>query len=328
MAIATEIMSEAPAATLSGKNETTEAWLNSHSLGYDFKPIQVSQIDTKSSLRNQARIGAPLNDDQVLMYASAMENGDLFPPIVVYMKPETKKYVVIDGNHRVAAYQMTNTAKVNAYVIDKPSNAQVLLLTFEANTKHGLPTSMDERLRQAVVLVEHGSSQTAAAQRLGIPIRRVENAIRGRKSDRRADMLGVNRRWHDLRPSTRQMFSALRNDNVFKAFADLVIVTGMGGQDVQSYISRLNEQPTEQKALDVVQSIYEQRKGEIRSTAGNRLGLNPRVLGFNAAIRKIVNTQVSDFTKSQMGADLKTRLRLSSVQALNRLAEIIETLEK
>lgn len=317
----------APAPADTSSANPIEAWLDGHGLTYKAARIKLSEIDKDASLRNQARVGAPLNDDQVLMYGASLERGDIFPPIVVWQQPKTKKYVVIDGNHRYAANDLVGNTDINAYIVDSPSEAQTIVLTFEANTKHGLPTSMEERLRQAIVLVEHGATQTSAAQRLGVPLKRVEDAIRIRKGDRRADTLGINKRWHGLPMSARKHLGMIRNDNVFKAAAELWIVTGMNSADSGRLVPRINAAGTEAAALKLIEQTYKERKDEIKVTAGNRLGLSPRLAQYNAAVRKISHVEVADFTKNEMGSDLKARLRVNTVAAINKLAEFAEILK-
>lgn len=305
-----------------------EAWLDSHGLTYELRNIKVSQVDRATSLRNQARIGAPLNDDQVVMYGSAMESGDEFPPIVVYQRPEKKDYVVIDGNHRVAAYDVIGQEKLNAYVVEKPSDAQITVLTFEANTRHGLPTSIEERVRQAIVLVEHGQPMTKAARMLGIPTRRVEDAVKVRRSDRRADALGVGRRWYELAATSRSTLGAIQNDNVFIAMTKLAVDTHMGVADVTNLVPKVREHmSTEQKALDYIAELRTKLSGEIKETAGNRIGLSPRVAAWNIAVRRINRTEMSEFTKAKLGSDIRKRLSLQAATAIQQLREVIEVLK-
>lgn len=316
-----------PVAPVTNGNSAIENWLDGHGLPYAHKTLKLENIDKNASLRNQARVGAPLNDDQVLMYAAAMENGDQFPPLVVYQQTEAKKYIVIDGNHRMAAHELVGHESVDTYVVEKPSSAQVVTLTFEANTKHGLPTSMDERLRQAVLLVERGATQKSAAQRLGVPERRVQDAVYVRRGDRRAETMGLSRRWYDLSQSTRRLLAGLHNDNTFKEAATLAMDVKMSSPEAQRFVKDLNDTRTEQAALALIGKRAEERKEEIKVTAGGRLGLTPRLAQYNAAVRKVTHIQVSDIKKIDMGQDLKARLRLNTIQAMNRMSEILEVLK-
>ena len=71
-------------------------------IGVEYKIVEIAfaDIDVESSKHNQARFLA-LHEETVLAYAAAMEQGDVFPPIIV---TGTKgKYLVLDGNHRIAA---------------------------------------------------------------------------------------------------------------------------------------------------------------------------------------------------------------------------------
>jgi integrase/recombinase XerD len=54
---------------------------------WEFLPgVKADQFDQVKSLRNQARVGTPLNEQRVDTYAESMKRGDKFPPVVAHGK--------------------------------------------------------------------------------------------------------------------------------------------------------------------------------------------------------------------------------------------------
>jgi hypothetical protein len=314
------------APTVTMNSPATEKWLQGHGLDFTLREVHITDIDREASHRNQARIGLPVNDDTVLMYATAMERGDAFPAAVMYQRKD-RKHVVIDGNHRVAAADLRNQVSYPAYVIDNPSDVQVRMLTYEANTKHGLPTGLDERVQQAMHLVHLGSKPEEAAKMLGVPASRLQNALRVTKADQRAASLQVPKRWVNLPKSIRVRLDNIKNDNVYLALTDLVLTTGIKTQDVDKIIPRINDKRTESDQLSVVEEERKMRQEEVRVTAHNRFGLSPRLQGIVSAARSIVRVDVDTVANADIGADLRAKVRIQLIEAARRLEEMADALQ-
>ncbi len=314
----------APSVTMN--SPATEKWLQSHGMDFTLREVHIDQIDREASHRNQARVGAPVNDDTVLLYATAMEKGDEFPAGVMYQRRDGK-YIVVDGNHRIAAADLRGLKSYPAYVIDNPSDVQVRMLTYEANTKHGLPTSLDERVQQARHLVNLGSKPDEAARMLGVPASRLQNALRVTQDDQRAASLQVNKRWVNLPKSIRVRLDSIQNDNVYLALTDLVLETGIKTQDMDKIIPRVRSKRTEQDQMGVVAEEMRLRKEEVRVTAHNRFGLPPKIQAVVAASRSIIRVDVETFAKADIGQDLKARIRPQLIEAARRLEELADALQ-
>lgn len=308
------------------RNEATEAWLKSHGATYDFKTINLDQVDKVASHRNQARVSGPINDETVILYGAAIEQGDQFPPIVVNQRRDGK-YVVIDGNHRVAAYDLNNVTKTEGYVVSDISETQRLVLTFEANTKHGLATGLQERLRQAVNLVEMGSSMIEAAKNLGLPHNRVQNAVTQFRTDKRLAQLGVQR-WDRIPATTRRRMYNVRSDKVLAEIASLAVESQMSGTEVDDLIVRVNasSRGDDAKQLAVVEAERAARKEDIKVSAGGRVGWSRPALGLNSILSRAVRLDVEALKNDSIGSDQKARLRMRTVEAINKLTKVAEVL--
>lgn len=306
--------------------QSVENWLDSHGAKHTFKTIKLSEIDKVASHRNQARVSGPINDDTIILYGAAIESGDEFPPLIV-MQRRDGKYVVIDGNHRVGAYELNGIEKVEAYVVSDINETQRLLLTFEANTKHGLPTGLQERLRQAVNLVEMGATLTDAAKNLGLPLNRVSYSVQQFRTDKRLAQLGVSR-WDRLPATARRRMHSIRSDKVFSAVANLAVESKLSGPDIDALVTRVNaaSRGDEAKQLEAVEAEREHRKEDIKTSGGGRIGWSRTALGLNSILSRTVRLDVEALKNDSIGSDQKARLRMRTIEAVKRLTEVAEVL--
>jgi integrase/recombinase XerD len=151
-------------------SEEIEDWLDAAGVEWTFlTSVPLDTIDFEKSLRNQARF-VDLDDHVVDRYAEAIKNGDKFPASVIIHKGTGKSYINVDGNHRFAGYRKAGRKAMPAYIITKARAQTIALLTYEANATHGMPTSEDERVQQAIYLVDTGKSQPDAAKSVPVPI--------------------------------------------------------------------------------------------------------------------------------------------------------------
>ena len=121
------------------------------SLPADTLPALATTANTKLALSSisvdggtQARAG--LNDDVVEEYASSLEDGATFPPVVVYF--DGSQHWLADGFHR---YHATEKAGLTDIDVDvrQGTRRDAILHSVSANAEHGLRRSTDDK-RQAV----------------------------------------------------------------------------------------------------------------------------------------------------------------------------------
>lgn len=145
-------------------DERTEHKFKRAGVDYEMKRIKFSEIDRTRSRKNQARmIGQVINDENMLAIAIQMEANSPIPAIVVCK--HGKKYTVIDGNHRVEAFETANfdgkTEFLDAYVIEGDDD-QIELLTRSWNRSNGLGQKDEEALLQINQILEHSPNATIA----------------------------------------------------------------------------------------------------------------------------------------------------------------------
>ena len=167
--------------------------VNRYHVNFSFEPaVKPSAFDFEKSQHNQARFN-PIDQATVDIYTEAVRRGDIFPAVLAFRPQSRARFVMIDGNHRLAAH-IAADKPLAMYEIDRDTDRRTIaLLTFAMNTRHGKPTSEDERVFQAIYLVDNGASAGAAAAAVNIPVRILKKAITNGKANQRADVVGLRR---------------------------------------------------------------------------------------------------------------------------------------
>jgi hypothetical protein len=303
----------AAAITPAGENPVT-AFLDSYNFTYEFIPaLDLSKVNREQSKLNQARIAKPINEEQALMYAVAMEKGDKFPPIVVSKQrgKSGDEFIVMDGNHRVYAADQLPLPTLPAYVVKDPSPAEVRAFTYAANTKHGLPTSLSDRLRQATHLVDEGkATQSTAARELGVPLHQLRHYMEGWSATKRFTELG-QRKYDVIHDTARRKLNTIRSNIVLKAVADLFLEASLSAEDLGDLIRRVNTKREQRDQVAVVEGEREKRKATIKATAGGRLAIPQVFQTFARTTSMVLNideaklmsglTEIPDESREEYG---------------------------
>lgn len=261
-----------------GKREDIEEFLDGKSVKYTFRTdVPVSEFDLEKSLKNQARINTVINEAQVETYVDAMKRGDDFPAVIAYLA--NGKLIAVDGNHRLQAAKIVGK-QVSVYVLDAKTDPQTIVhLTFEANTKHGLPNSIDERVRHGIYMLANGAtSQAAVAQRINVPLATLQRAWTKKVADDRADEVGLIRReWDALNPSSRMRLKAIHTDEGFAAMADLAIRAALDASEVDLCVTQLNKVKSSAGQKKIVEDFTSQFRSRIQKSGSGIKAKKPRV---------------------------------------------------
>lgn len=301
-----------------------EAWLNQRGVTFTYEAdFGLYQIDKETSLRNQARIGAPLIEEVVERYTIAMSNGAQFPPIVLYQTGKAK-YVVIDGNHRLAAAIRSETP-LGAYLIDKPSQEQIAILTYEANTWNGEPTTLAERERQAIHLIELGTSAGQAAQIMGVRPARLDYLKSDQDATARLGQLGFEPA--DFGITTRRRLNTIHSDVVLDQAAKLVKEANLKFEQVDIMVPRINAQRNESQQLSVLTEMRRESDAIMRTTAGGSVANRKTrpMVRLNNIVTKVRSFDVASLP-AEMDPITKDQLRVALLDATRRMALILEAL--
>lgn len=300
-----------------------EAWLRYEGTPYKYNPqFRVADIDVRTSLANQARLTVPLDGRIVERYALAAIDGADFPPIILHNR------VVIDGNHRVAAFKALDFSNIEAYVLLDDVDATVVSrLTRTANIMNGIPPSPDEVLVQAKWLVTHGMLIATAAKTFRISKGVLERAIaRDRSAARLANLGFAVEKFAD---SVLSRFDALRSDEALSAVAAVVMRHSLGFDAVATLIPRVRQQLTVPKMLEEVQRFADSPDIKGRTPTSRVVQHNPakaryfRILTeMHSYLRKYATADAVGFTTEERTRAVElwndTQLRLGMFLRSNR----------
>ena len=309
------------------QNAEVEAHLDEHGVEWEYHAkFKVSEIDIAASHTNQARVSKPVDEDQVLVYALAMEKGDEFPPVVVHRKSKGGKAIVINGNHRVAAAKMLDKKVIEAYEVTEATEMQILLLTFTANDKQGLALTMHDRVRHAIALVAYGASQKEAADQMGIKVTVLSKELKKAEAYNRLVALGV-KRLEKLPGTSVARLGAITQNPVLKSAAEAVIKTGMSVIDVDAMVVEIRKERSEEDQMMIIKERIQDWDDEQKAVGGPKSPVKVPPIVSN--IKRVTNT-VEKFDKADLKAiprDLRADLAVRTASAATKLAAMSSSLK-
>lgn len=317
----------AVAIALSPAAQQVEDWLRERGQEPEYQPeFPVGEIDMDRSLKNQARLIDPINEETVTQYAAAMQAGDEFPPIIVAV--DKKSYVLVSGIHRSLAALSAGLETFPAFILRTDHAAAISVLTYEANATHGRPTSEAERVQQALFLVESGLSQADAAKLLRVASPQLARAVRIRRGRERLTALGF-KRVNLFADTTVDRLASIRADNIFLSAAALVRDAAMPFEAVNDLIVRMNKMRSEEEQMNVLMEEVKLRKAEAAAKLGGTVKLPRSITRVAQSVGNAAKVPVpSEKDMKLVPADYRKNLLESVTRAQNRLTDIEQALRK
>lgn len=142
-------------------------------------PLKNIRVDD-AALQN-IRIGSQLDEDYVVRYALAWEEGKRPPALVLTPYDEKLLHRVLDGLHRLAALGLVKhpPLTIDAYVVETTSEREHNVLRHILNAGlNGASIGGDQALLHALDLIELGVPAVEAARLMGLKQGTVENQQR------------------------------------------------------------------------------------------------------------------------------------------------------
>lgn len=248
----------ATARSTPSRSDQLEKWLSDQGFTWNLVlGVPLADFDEEKSLHNQARVGHPINTATVTRYVTAMGNGDVFPAIIAADTGRQRDlYMIVDGNHRFQAAKEAGAKTIDAYIITGADPAGITMLTFRANTKHGLPTSTEDRIHQGLYMIDSGISAADAAMQLGIKVTQLRAAAALAAVDRRAVEAGISpQSWDRLSSGARTRLGQIPMDDVFAEMAKLAVDARLKTEDVNDAVGTINRLRTTAKQKAYVQEL-------------------------------------------------------------------------
>lgn len=163
------------------KDLITEQWMTDRSFEFEYlQTIPIGKIVVSDEAHEQIRLSKALNTEHVNLYRMAYESGAELPAIMLYHDGES--YAVLNGIHRLTAARAAGKENVDGYVVDVSDADQVDEIRRTVNLMNGLPMSSNERIEQALHLV-NASAWTAAKAARAFGLTESILSIRQRAAD-------------------------------------------------------------------------------------------------------------------------------------------------
>lgn len=291
--------------TAEGGDAKIEEYLDGKGIQWTFRPgLPVEDFDADKSLRNQARF-VPVDDHRVDGYVEAMRRGDKFPPVVAH---GTKLLVMADGNHRLqAAIKARKTLDV--YDITGTDATLIVQVSYEANTKHGWPTSEAERIQQALWLMDHGATMPVAAAALAVPQNALKRASAKRTTDQRFREAGIAPLIIEKLPeTTKWRLAQVSTEEGLVALVELAAAASLSMDTVFTMVTEINEHRSAAKQVAYVAAQREVHIDEIAASGGGvrgaRRSQGPKAR-ISIAMGSLMNlpTDTASILESYQGAE-------------------------
>lgn len=316
-------------ATQNGRDPQIEEWLSDHGVTeYEYRAqLPLAEIDSSAGRRNQARLQA-LEEDRVVIMGVALEEGEELGPVVLLKRPRKRLLDPLDGNHRVAAMELVERRTTPAYVVTQElSDTQEAFLIRTANQRHGMPSTMDDRLQFAVHAIEKfGITHTEAARLAGIPAHKVHKRMSLIDGSRRFVGLLGNRRVSRLTQGALGRLHAIHSDSVAKEAAELATDAKMQYQDVNNLVTAINKARNENDQLRVVQSAREEIAARQSVTAAGKVEIPLPYKRAQRLSRGILNFDFDELRTTSGDAKLRRDTKAELIEASRVLAEEVAKL--
>ncbi|OHA72014.1 MAG: hypothetical protein A3A27_01990 [Candidatus Wildermuthbacteria bacterium RIFCSPLOWO2_01_FULL_47_18] len=105
-----------------------------------------------------------LNQDHALYLAELLEGGVKLPPILI-----TRERVVIDGRHRIEAYELNNRTEIEAEIVDIGTESDLIAEAYRANVGGSLPPTLQDTEHTIMLLLERGETIKRIGELLVLP---------------------------------------------------------------------------------------------------------------------------------------------------------------
>ena len=132
--------------------------------------IREIEIDEKLYPRNE------FIENVAKEYADAMNSGEAFPPI--YVALYKKKYLLVDGRHRVEANKIRGERYIQCNIKDNfPDEGSIYLAAVRANLRHGVRFGKQDKIKIGYTLKQMGYDTGDISKLTGLTVKKIEKVI-------------------------------------------------------------------------------------------------------------------------------------------------------
>lgn len=203
------------------RDNSLEAWFDSQGIKWDWvQDYDLSRVDEKGSLTVQSRVETR-DKSLVDLYASQMNNGDVFPAIVVLNGGTTD--TIPAGLHRFGALSKNGATHCNAYVLPAATSLDLISdLALRTNTVHGQRLTSSERMAWIKKYNSQGTPTDRIASIMNLSRSVTHKYVRvGGAEDRWTRLGGQPAKFHKLSMGIRDKAASIVMDEHFKTVIEI-----------------------------------------------------------------------------------------------------------
>lgn len=290
------------------RDSVYEAWLEKRGVKFDYvAAIRLDDIIIDPETIFNIRLTTSLDDETVLRYGCAIEEGHQFPAILVFA-PADGGWGLINGLHRTEALKLAGLEFHDAYVLVEPTDEEIDILRRTCNVPNSTPLTPEASLAHAAHLVDNrGMLPAEAARRVGQPEERV---ARGELTEKVRELLVA--RGEDPKDLNRASLAALHllinRPGWMLRMVQLRRRASLPAREVRYMCQQLIACPNDEAGSAMIASFEEEHAPRVRKVGG---GLRkrrtpferlPEVLqGAEALLERAQNYADGDLTEPQIG---------------------------
>lgn len=274
--------------------------------------IPLAHFDVEASKRNQSRF-RPLLEDVVDSYALAMLDGVQFPAVIAYER--AGRYILLDGNQRLAAARIAELETLDAYVVEVEDSYLRDLLARTLNVRlDGQQITSEERIAHATYLVEKaGVSVQAAAARFYLRPGTLSGQMRAQEVRRDLEGQGIKLD-RKMPETTLRALSPIKLREPRKQVALLIERARLGANEAVALCKEVSAQKSEADMLALLAKKHVELVSRQQHVGTNRMKrpwpLRSRLLATMQAVEKIF-----DGIQHPAQAELVTMPQIKEVEA-------------
>jgi ParB-like chromosome segregation protein Spo0J len=253
-------------------DEALEAFLGRYGIPWRLEVLNVADIrlcQGRLSVRD-------VDDDTVIRYAMAMEEGQELPPICVVAAG--KAYNIAQGAHRFAAAQTLGIKELPCIVAEPRADQELWAIVAFANQLNGLPLSKNEAVQIALETMRRFPelTQTSVAAQLGLKQKTLSSAMNAERARKCLMNSGV-RMASALPQNTLVRLHALRkSEPVMIEAAKAVVAEKMTDAKAKEFLSAVNREKNDSDRMRAIEAYKQPARTSSPASPLKRKAALPR----------------------------------------------------
>jgi transposase-like protein len=256
------------------KDPSVEQWLERKKIAFTDREVSLSAINDDGKARLNIRLGEALNQERVDEYAGKMSNGEQFPAPILKAIDDTNTYIIIAGQHRIAAKRQIGQSNTDAYVLPSTIDPDLTeYLQRASNVLNGFGLEPEHREEHALHLcLKPGADVTATCREFGVSADTIRGRISARRCDERAAELApeLGKRVADLAQGARIALATLKPDDVFRDAIRLAVQARLSTPVITKLASDLRKLNSDEDRRARLKNEQDKHKEDAPATQGGQ----------------------------------------------------------